>query len=156
MVCQAIRRETRINDSVRPLAISGLVYQLIADLSREPAPGKENAAPWLRAVRERLETDYVRSPAVAELAAQAGVHPSYLLRAFVRHYGITIGAFLRRRRIEWAMVALRATGEPIAQIAQAAGFFDQSHFTRCFRQMVGMTPARFRSERADQGWSTGT
>jgi AraC-like DNA-binding protein len=52
--------------------------------------------------------------------------------------------FIRTRRIEWSMDRLRDTGDPVAEIAVGAGFFDQSHFTRCFKRMVGTTPARFR------------
>ena len=80
----------------------------------------------------------------ADLARDAGVHPAYLARAFARKFGISISMFLRTRRIEWSMDRLRDTEDPVAEIAVAAGFFDQSHFTRCFKRMVGTTPARFR------------
>lgn len=40
---------------------------------------------------------------------------------------------------------MRATREPIAAIAQALGFADQSHFTGAFRRETGATPARFRA-----------
>ena len=70
------------------------------------------------------------------------------VRTFARRYGETMGNFVRRRRLEWAMDALLTSGEPIAGIAMAAGYFDQSHFTRQFRRQVGTTPARFRRERS--------
>jgi AraC-like DNA-binding protein len=57
---------------------------------------------------------------------------------------VSISVFVRTRRIEWAMDRLRSSEGPVVDIAVAAGFFDQSHFTRCFKQMVGTTPARFR------------
>ena len=136
--------ESWTRDSVRGLAVEGLVYDLLATLAREPAPGDERTAPWLASLRDRLESEFTRPLALADLAKDAGVHPAYLARAFARKYGISIPMFIRTRRIEWSMDRLRDTEDPVAEIAISAGFFDQSHFTRCFKRMVGTTPARFR------------
>jgi AraC-like DNA-binding protein/quercetin dioxygenase-like cupin family protein len=152
----SLQHESMIDDTLRVLAIEGLVYELIASLAREPGPGRERAAPWLRAVRDQLEAQFLAPPTLTALASSAGVHPQYLLRAFARHYGDTIGSFVRRRRIEWSMRALQQTTGTIAQIAQQAGFFDQSHFTRCFKHQVGITPARYRRENLLHGTSGGT
>jgi AraC-like DNA-binding protein len=46
------------------------------------------------------------------------------------------------------MDRLRDSEDPVAKIAVAAGFFDQSHFTRAFKRIVGTTPARFRQSHA--------
>jgi AraC family transcriptional regulator len=143
-IAKALFHESRTRDSVRGLAVEGLVYDLLATLAREPGPGNERTAPWLVSLRERLETEFARPLALADLARDAGVHPAYLARAFARKFGISISMFLRTRRIEWSMDRLRDTEDPVAEIAVAAGFFDQSHFTRCFKRMVGTTPARFR------------
>jgi AraC-like DNA-binding protein len=40
---------------------------------------------------------------------------------------------------------LRQTAQPLALIAQEAGFADQSHLTQVFRREIGITPGRFRS-----------
>lgn len=141
---KALFHESWTRDSARPLAVEGLVYDLLASLAREPPPAGERAAAWLTLVRERLEAEYPKPPTLAVLARDAGVHPAYLARAFARRYGQTISAFVRTRRIEWSMDQLRNTGDPVADIALKAGFFDQSHFTRCFKRTVGTTPARFR------------
>jgi AraC family transcriptional regulator len=141
---KAIYHESWTQDSVRGLAVEGLVYDLIAGLAREPGPRDERNAPWLNRLHDRLATEFTRPMILADLAREAGVHPTYLARAFARHYGISISMFVRQRRIEWAMDQLRQSEDPIAEIGLAAGFFDQSHFTRCFKRMVGTTPARFR------------
>jgi AraC-like DNA-binding protein len=46
--------------------------------------------------------------------------------------------------LEWATTRLGETDEPIAQIALDAGFADQSHLTRAFKQHTGLTPAEYR------------
>lgn len=151
-IAAALHHESWTEDTVRALAVEGLVYDLLARLAREPAPGNERTAPWLAALRDRVESEFARPLSLSSLASEAGVHPTYLGRAFTRRYGVSLSGFIRTRRIEWAMDRLRHSRDPVAEIAVAAGFFDQSHFTRCFKRIAGTTPARFRQS---HGWSTG-
>ena len=147
-IAKALFHESWTDDGVRGLAVEGLVYELLASLARDRRPDRGRTAPWLVQLRDRLENEFIRSHTLAELAREAGVHPSYLARAFARAFGVSISTFIRKRRIEWSMDRLRNSGEPVADIALAAGFFDQSHFTRCFKRTVGTTPARFRQSHA--------
>jgi len=52
---------------------------------------------------------------------------------------------VRELRIDFAREQL-AGHAPLSDIAAAAGFYDQSHFSRCFKRHVGVTPAAYRSE----------
>jgi AraC family transcriptional regulator len=81
---------------------------------------------------------------LAELAAAASVSADHLARAFRRHQGCTVGEYVRRLRVELACRLLAESEEPLAQVALAAGFSDQSHFTKVFRRRMGTTPAAFR------------
>ena len=58
--------------------------------------------------------------------------------------GMTLGAYVRRLRLDWAAARLTASDEPLAALALAAGFVDQSHFTRTFKQHTGLTPDQYR------------
>lgn len=99
---------------------------------------------WLRRVRERLEEEWIDVPSLAELAEEGQVHPVYLARAFRRHYHRSVGGLVRRKRMDAAVAALVERRTPVSQLALELGFYDQSHFTRCFREATGMTPAAFR------------
>ena len=103
-------------------------------------------APWLGDARDRLHADVAARPSLAELAAGVGVHPVTLARAFRRTFGCTIGEYLRRLRIERAAEQLATGTQPLAEIALAAGFADQSHFSNVFRRRVGMSPSAYRRE----------
>ncbi|HEV8125332.1 MAG TPA: helix-turn-helix domain-containing protein, partial [Gemmatimonadales bacterium] len=52
---------------------------------------------------------------------------------------------LRRLRIERAARELADTDVPLAAVSTKSGFFDQSHFSRVFKQQTGLTPAQFRA-----------
>lgn len=66
-------------------------------------------------------------------------------RSFKRHFGMTPGAYRRERQIHAAIHAIGA-GETLANAAAGAGFSDQSHMTRLFRQELRCTPANLRDQ----------
>jgi AraC family transcriptional regulator len=57
---------------------------------------------------------------------------------------ITFAGYVRHVRIEFARRELAASGAPLGDIAAAAGFCDQSHFSRLFKRYTGQTPAEYR------------
>lgn len=119
---------------------------------RLPVP--ERIPTWLARARERLDEAFVSPPPLADLAAEAGVTPRHLARAFRRHYGETIGSFVHRRRIRSAMDALLNSSEQVAHIALRTGYFDQSHFARHFKRELGIAPGAYR-RRSRDGTETG-
>jgi AraC family transcriptional regulator len=135
--------ELRAPDGVSRLAVEGALLLLVADLSRIPALGERRRPRWLQAVEDALEAAGAETPSVTDLAALAGVHASHLLRTFRRYHGTTVATYVRRRRVERARIEVAKGDRPLSMIALEAGFADQSHFTRVFRQAFGETPARY-------------
>ena len=78
------------------------------------------------------------------IAAAVGVHPVYLARAFRQHYGCGPAAYARQLRLERAAALVRTTARPLADIAAACGFVDQSHLTRAFATTFATSPAAYR------------
>jgi AraC family transcriptional regulator len=95
-------------------------------------------------VRDLLHDRFTEPLRVSDLAGVAGVHPVHLSRAFRAEYGLAVSAYLRALRVDWAAHRLRTTDESIAQVADDAGFADQSHLTRAMRARYGMTPMEWR------------
>ncbi|EPR39814.1 AraC protein arabinose-binding/dimerization [Desulfovibrio sp. X2] len=113
-----------------------------------PAPRPEPGAPGLaRAfalIREAGSAENAGDgaeggPALEVLAREAGLSPWHFLRSFRRRYGLTPHALLVQRRCA-AAARLMRQGLPPAQAAAAAGFTDQSHLTRHFKRIYGITP----------------
>ncbi|HEX2905679.1 MAG TPA: AraC family transcriptional regulator [Phototrophicaceae bacterium] len=97
----------------------------------------------MRKVRDYLRDHYAENVSLSQLAAQVSLNKSYLIRAFRRAYGLPPHAYQNQVRIEQAKHLLLA-GLPVADVAAATGFVDQSHLTRRFRQIVGVPPGKFR------------
>ena len=142
-----VRTEVRERDATSKLAIDGALLLMIADLVRLQEDGARRQPRWLRTIEDALESSLTASaastPSVGELAAIAGVHPTHLLRTFRRHHGTTISNYVRQRRVESARAAVAKGERPLSAIALDAGFADQSHFTRVFRQAFGETPGQY-------------
>ncbi len=138
-------REFRADDDIAPLAIEGVLLEILAESARAIGEGNGSNAPgWLRRVREALEDSYLLAPSLAELASIAGVHPVHLSREFRKHYQSTIGEYIRKRRIEHASHLLANSETPLSEVALTCGFSDQSHFCAMFKSHTGLTPAKFR------------
>jgi AraC family transcriptional regulator len=80
------------------------------------------------------------------MAQEAGFSPYHFIRLFRQTTGETPHHFVLRQRIEHARRLIAETKLPLAQIAQESGFAHQSHFTRAFKQYLGVTPLVYRQE----------
>jgi AraC family transcriptional regulator len=138
-------QEFRQRDDVAPLAIEGLLLQMAALTSRRASRrGETSEPPWLARVRERIHAEFRGTLRMSDLAAEAGVHPVYLARAFRQRYACSPAEYARRLRVEAAGVLLARSDLPLSQVALKAGFSDQSHLTHQFRRVVGISPGRYR------------
>lgn len=96
----------------------------------------------VKRVREFLETCYMDNPSLDQLAQIAHLSPYHLVRVFRQETGLPPHTYLTQVRIWHAKQQLQA-GEPIAEVAAATGFSDQSHLTKRFKRIVGVTPGQF-------------
>ncbi|MBD0369985.1 MAG: helix-turn-helix transcriptional regulator [Pyrinomonadaceae bacterium] len=133
-------------DEFSPLAVEGLVLELVAEAARSAAQSSGQSRPrWLEQAREILHEQRNEMPTLSGLAAEVGVHPIYLARSFRKHYRCTVGEYVRRLRVEMACREITVSSKSLSEIATSAGFYDQSHFSNVFKRHTGMTPAEFRA-----------
>jgi AraC family transcriptional regulator len=102
----------------------------------------------LQRAREYIHAHFSENLTLARVARAAGVHPVYLGQIFRKQFGETLGEYLNRIRVRAAAGLLANSDVPLSSIAVDLGFYDQSHFTRVFRQVTGATPGTFRGEYA--------
>jgi AraC family transcriptional regulator len=137
--------EFRNLDNFSSLVIEGLALELIAESSRRAVKVIGQApSRWLKDVRELLHARFLEPLTLNNIADAVGIHPAHLSREFRRHYRCTVGEYVRKLRIDYACQRL-LSDDALSTIASDAGFFDQSHFARTFKLLIGTTPNRYRN-----------
>jgi AraC-like DNA-binding protein len=106
---------------------------------RGPAPERHA----VRRVRDHIQTHFSEAISLADLAALARLSPYHLLRVFHMEVGMPPHAYLTQVRIRKARELL-GCGWSIAAVAQETGFVDQSHLSRAFKRLTGVTPGQYR------------
>lgn len=96
-------------------------------------------------IRDYLIGNYTENVSLADLTALTSLSPYYLIRVFRKQVGFTPHEYQTQLRIAHARKLIR-NGAAISQAALETGFFDQSHFTRNFKRVVGMTPGAYSSQ----------
>jgi transcriptional regulator GlxA family with amidase domain len=96
----------------------------------------------VRAAREYMEAYFTENVALSTLARIAGVSEFHLLRLFRAKTGLPPMPTSSRKRIDHARKLL-ARQVPIVRVALETGFSDQSHFTRHFKRILGVTPGEY-------------
>ena len=140
-----IYNEYRNMDQLSPLAIEGLVLELIAETSRLTLRKAEAQPPrWLAQAQEFLHSHFSEPVSLSEVAKTVDMHSVHLARAFRQHYRCTIGEYIRKLRIEKAMQLMHTSTYSLTEIAYLTGFSDQSHFTRIFKKHTGKNPSAYK------------
>jgi AraC family transcriptional regulator len=172
-VAGVLAREAMARNQGGALYAQSLATMLSVHLLRHYARGVEGAAPDSTALRSGGGTDalspdaepegmnqpravmdavhyirqnYTRDVTLSDLGAAVHLSPFYLARLFKQTLGVTPHQYLIRVRVDSvrSMLSAGAGRRSLADIAGAAGFSDQSHLTRQFKRITGMTPSRFR------------
>ena len=109
----------------------------------------------IRACKEYIYAHIKERITVEDLAQALGVSPSYLSRLFKKETGESISAYIRARKIMEAENLLKYTDHSMIEIANQLSFSSESHFIQQFREVVGMTPKKYRDENYLIQWDDG-
>ncbi|WP_129792722.1 AraC family transcriptional regulator [Sphingosinicella sp. CPCC 101087] len=123
--------------------------EIAAALASAEIAGTELKRPRFREAiaraKDYLDSRHAEPFRLSELAEIARLSPFHLLRSFRSEVGLTPLAYRNQRRVAEARRLLKGT-RPIAEIALEVGFADQSHLTRHFQRIVGVSPGRYREQ----------
>jgi AraC family transcriptional regulator len=125
------------------IAVS-LTLEMLAYSVRKSNKLEKQPPVWLARVINKLNDEFAENLTADELAAEADVHPIHLAAVFRKFHQQTIGEYVQNLRIQRALELLANQEIPLCEIALLTGFSDQSHFTRIFKRITGITPGVFR------------
>jgi len=106
----------------------------------EQRPGKEKKA--IQKARNYIDEHFAESVTLSTLAQHVSLSPYYLLRLFRREVGMPPYTYLETVRIRNTQRLLKV-GKPLAEVAAEVGFSSQSHMTRQFKKIIGVTPGQY-------------
>ncbi|MGH2484638.1 MAG: AraC family transcriptional regulator [Ktedonobacterales bacterium] len=145
---ELLRLHSALEAGAEPLERQSRLLDFLARLIQRHADTPHLAAPLtressdVRRLRDYLDEHANVAVTLADLADLAGMSAFHTLRVFTRATGMPPHAYLTQRRVAHAR-ALLAQRVPLARVAAVAGFYDQSHLTRHFKRIVGVTPGQY-------------
>ena len=129
------------------LALTAHVAQTYGGLRRSAELARGGLAPWqAKRACERLESDLGGRLSLQQVAAEFDLSVSHFSRAFRISTGLPPHQWLLHQRVKAAKQLMTVRDLPLSDIAMSAGFANQSHFTRVFSAVVGVSPGAWRRE----------
>ncbi len=144
-IFQKIHKEIKLNDSTTQISVDGLLLQSIAEITRTTYIQKSGMPVWVKKVKEILKDSICDKITLASLSLETGIHPVHLSKEFPKYFNTGFGQYIRNIRVEKATDLLSNKNLNLSEIAYDCGFADQSHFIRCFKNVVGITPLKYRN-----------
>lgn len=123
------------------LSTAGYLIEHYADVSFDFARNSEQDEK-IKQAQMFIEDNYAECLSLGDIAKTCHFNPFYFLRMFGQMVGVPPHIYQQQIRIRNAKRML-AKGIPISQVASNTGFVDQSHFTKVFKKMVGVTPGEY-------------
>jgi AraC family transcriptional regulator len=129
------------------LAVTAHVAKRYGGMRRSAELARGGLAPWqAKRACERLESDLAGTLSLEQIASEFELSVSHFSRAFRVSTGLPPHQWLLRQRVNTAKRLMSVRDLPLSEIAISAGFANQSHFTRVFSSVVGVSPAAWRRE----------
>jgi AraC family transcriptional regulator len=148
---ETARRELERDREAAKASLATASHILQAEIERYSGANgstRGGLAAWqIIRVRAYIDNNLDRTIHIRDLSAVARRSPAHFARKFKLAVGESPHAYVVRRRLERACHLMITSAASLSEIALSAGFSDQSHLCRIFRQALGRSPAKWRRER---------
>jgi AraC family transcriptional regulator len=139
-----IFKETKIDDDASAISIQGLLLQTLSQLFRSCQVQQNKTPSWVNKIKEILHDEFYKNNSLETLVKTLDIHPVHLSRYFPKYFQCSLGEYIRKLRVEKSLSLLSNRKYSLTEIAFECGFADQSHFTRCFKEINGINPSSYR------------
>ncbi len=140
-------QEFKSPDALSDLIVEGAFLELLGRWFRGGFHQPNDAPAWMRRVKALLQDSFRDAVSLNDVAKVAGVHPSHVAREFHRIYGMTVGDYIRKLRVEFVaerLILPHKDTPSLTDLALCAGFSSHAHMAAMFKRVTGMTPTEYR------------
>jgi AraC family transcriptional regulator len=134
-----IYKELLIADDFSDASIKMLLLNLI----KQTNTAKNTYPDWITIIYELLNDKWNEELTLKDLSRAANVHAVTISKHFPKYFSCTLGEYRRRLKIEKSLRLIKTSTLSLTEIAYECGFFDQSHFTRTFKELTGFLPRHY-------------
>jgi AraC family transcriptional regulator len=134
-----ILKEVILSDEFSECSIEMLLLNLIK--GNDAAQNKRPK--WIDQVSDLVNDCWNYELNISDLAASANVHPKTISKYFPKYFGCTLGECRRKLKVERSISLIKSSKLSLTEIAYECDFFDQSHFTKTFKNLTGFSPKQF-------------
>lgn len=136
-------RETKNQDNASELIITQLLLNIFGQLSGHETQTEKKPG-WVKQIDEILREQGTEKLSLTALSATLQIHPMHLSRDFKKYFHCNLGEYIRKLKVEKSLEILNDY-KSLTEVALECGFSDQSHFIRCFKENIGITPLKYRN-----------
>ena len=138
-----IFKESKLNETSFELSINQLLLTIFGKLSNQKSASEKKPV-WVNQINEILHENFTEKLNLTEISQTLNIHPIHLSRNFQKYFQCNLGEYIRKLKVEKSLILLNQN-DSLSQIALECGFSDQSHFIRCFKERVGITPLKYKN-----------
>jgi AraC family transcriptional regulator len=138
-----IFKETKSIDNCFEISTDQILLDIFHEIAGLKTSREKNPL-WVKQIDEILHETFMEKLNLSDLAKIVNIHPIHLSRDFKKYFHCTLGEYLRKLKVENSLKILNEF-ESLSEVALECGFSDQSHFIRCFKENIGITPLKYRN-----------
>ncbi|HQU85057.1 MAG TPA: helix-turn-helix transcriptional regulator [Pyrinomonadaceae bacterium] len=139
-----IYKETKLFGKHSSLAVEELLLNIFGELGKLKKFDETKKPLWVKKIDEIFRANISEEISLQKISQELNLHPIYLCRTFSKFFGCNFGQYLRKIKVEKSLKLLQNNSLSLTEISFASGFSDQSHFIRCFKEFMKLTPKEYR------------
>ena len=136
------QRNIESGDTDKINAMRSLSETMLSEISKNVLLRFQVTSPYIKRIMKYMEDNYMAALSLEDLAKEVNLSPFHFTRLFKQEVGMSPHAYVTQLRVNRAQ-ELILRGESLLGIAYELGFADQSHFSRTFLKLTGVSPVRF-------------
>jgi AraC family transcriptional regulator len=142
LLCK-LAHEMKDPDEFSEMSILGIAAELSRAIIKEP---KEKTIPaFLQKIKFYIDQNQFSNITLHQLHQLTNISEEHICREFKSRFSITLGEYIRQKKVEKSCQLLHRKSIPIEEVAFELGFTDAPHFSKTFKKVMGISPSIYRS-----------